>query len=292
MAFALDPRHGVASGLKRVVRKQLDNALEALSGRPELERLHQVRRCVKKTRAVLRLFDEAHGPIARQQKRLRSVGHHLSALRDAQVLSATLQKLQAQHRHALARTVMRRVQDELSRHTAGVHDEVRACAAAAKRRLEKSRRKIPGLVHDAGRFPETRDGFVHGYRRARKLFESVSLDSEAAQFHRWRRRVKDHWYHVRLFERSDRAAHARAGRLKTLETWLGEEHDLATLRQWILENGARFDGLRGADRIVDSIGKARTRLRRQSLRLGRELFAPKPRELRRAVTEWWRAARR
>ena len=37
-----------------------------------------------------------------------------------------------------------------------------------------------------------------------------------------RRRVKDHWYHVRLLEGVHRSARSRAGQLKRLETWLGE----------------------------------------------------------------------
>jgi hypothetical protein len=55
---------------------------------------------------------------------------------------------------------------------------------------------------------------------------SIRANSDDARFHTWRRRVKDHWYHMRLLEHLNATAHARARRLTRLEAWLGDDHNL------------------------------------------------------------------
>ena len=51
-------------------------------------------------------------------------------------------------------------------------------------------------------------------------------------YHEWRKRVKDHWYHVRLLEGfGTLGCGSYEKSLKELETLLGEDHNLVVLRE-------------------------------------------------------------
>ncbi len=98
MAYALEVSETVADGLKRVALEQLDQAL-ASARNPGMERdeaVHDVRKCMKKLRALLRLAREELGEevFKRENACFRESAQRLSGLREAAVRMATAEKLQ------------------------------------------------------------------------------------------------------------------------------------------------------------------------------------------------------
>src|SRR5262245_7028292 len=93
MAYRLRPHETVEHGLRRLVRKELDNVRARLrrGGRPSDEAIHEARKRIKKVRSIVRLFraDGGHG-VRKAWKQLRKVNGLLSRLRDA---AATLEIL-------------------------------------------------------------------------------------------------------------------------------------------------------------------------------------------------------
>src|SRR5580765_385584 len=147
---------------------------------------------------------------------------------------------------------------------------------------------MPRHVRRSGRYRALLAGLERGYRRARTAMDTVRATPEDAGFHAWRRRVKDHWYHMRLLEELSVQAHARVGRLKRLETWLGDDHNLVILRTAIQNAPARFGDERSTALVLGCIAKYSTLLRRRALKLGQPLFARKPRVFRESIDGWWR----
>ena len=112
----------------------------------------------------------------------------------------------------------------------------------------------------------------------------LAVTSDAALFHEWRKRVKSHWYHVRLLESLHSGARARARTLDRLETLLGDAHDLAMLQQTLLSEHARqFGDARSRDLVLGTISRAETSLRRRALGLGHRTFAKRPGEFAKSV---------
>jgi len=133
-----------------------------------------------------------------------------------------------------------------------------------------------------------RAGIRRGYQRARKAMAQVQAHPEDVLFHAWRRRVKDHWYHVRLLDGLNRRADTRARRLHRLETWLGDDHNLVLMRAAILSAPARFGDARTTSLVLGCVSKYQASLRRRALKLGDHLFTPGPRAFRRLVDTWMR----
>jgi CHAD domain len=279
----------MATELGRVVRSEFRKASHELAKRDGGEDgIHEARKSVKKIRAILRI-GEVGVRSRNQQTALRGVDHRLSYLRDLEVADATLARLRGRYPRVATQSVVRVIARGLrSRKRAG-KSRAGSFVLGAERGLRRLCKSTVALVRDVGGFREVRAGFTRGYRRARKVMDSLSPESEATLFHEWRRRIKDHWYQVRLLEGLHPAPRGRARSLRKLERWLGDDHDCAVLSATIVATRSRFGNARAATIVLGCITEDQARLRHQALTLGHRLFSAKARQFRRNVTEWYRA---
>jgi CHAD domain-containing protein len=146
--------------------------------------------------------------------------------------------------------------------------------ARVTRMLEQSARTIPRQVLEVAGCRAMRDGMDRAYRRARKAMALAREDPDGAGLHRWRRRVKDHWYQMRLLEGVNPHVRGRVRGLRRLETWLGDHHDLAVLHHLVLSAPARFGGERAVAELLGCIDKRKEMLGRRAWKNGARLFAP------------------
>lgn len=255
------------------------------------EAIHQARKSVKKIRSIVRLLRDDLGSDYRVLNRqLRTAAHDLSTIRDADAAIETIRSLHDRYpgvvtpsvRSAALKGLRGRKRETVRRGRSRVGRAVAALRGSEKTALSGIRR--------VARFPAVRDGLARSYQRARKAMEPLGPAADATQFHAWRRRVKDHSYHVRLFEGLNATPRQRAKRLRRLEEWLGEDHDQALLRGVILARPSRFGDSRETAVVLGCITKYQAWERGRALRLGKRLFATPPGEFRKSVTRWWRAS--
>src|SRR4051812_13677881 len=98
MAFEIQPKRSPRKNLRRLVKSQVDKASNALRGDSELpvaEVVHDVRKRIKRIRALVRLSRDLFGrDVARRLNHaFRDAARPLSELRDASVLVKTLDQL-------------------------------------------------------------------------------------------------------------------------------------------------------------------------------------------------------
>jgi hypothetical protein len=143
--------------------------------------------------------------------------------------------------------------------------------------LRQAAEALPRRIRRAADPAAIRNGIAQGYARARRALRCVTDSPEDVGFHTWRRRVKDHWYHMRLLEAVHPPVRRRIQRLKKLEHWLGDDHNLVLLRTTLLEARSAFGDERATAVVLGCIEKYEARLRKRALRLGERLFSSKPR---------------
>src|SRR5215475_14207002 len=97
MSFELKPGQSARKNVRRIARKQLDDALEQLTGTVGArdEAVHEVRKSLKKVRAVLRLVRRAIGEATYRAENtcFRDTARPLTEVRDARILIETLDNL-------------------------------------------------------------------------------------------------------------------------------------------------------------------------------------------------------
>lgn len=267
-----------AQSFQRAIAAALDEIL-APDG-PSPDNVHEARRCLKRARAALRLMRPAVGEpsFADEDARLAACGRSFAAVREADVLLATLSRLGERY-------MPPPIVDELAPLTQlirGRRDAARPTAAA----LAENARILRGSGDrlDLGsRVPMKTSSLEKGlraiYRRGRKTHASASASPNAQSLHGWRKQAKYFADAVDALGDAARKRQQKRARLaRRIGDWLGEHHDLAMVDQLVHEN-ADLISTRARQTLSTLLAVRQRKLRRRALRAGRRLYSAKARRI-------------
>jgi CHAD domain-containing protein len=281
MAYRLERGESVIAGLKRIAQDEIESAGAQLSGdrRSRDTAIHEARKSIKKARALLRLVSaELGGVYPRENTRLRDIAGELSSFRDDFVIIETFDDLKRKYRSETrnrlrpARGALTKTKNETAR--AQVVGIVLDHAVAALGNVAK---RVADWPLETDGFPALSPGLEKTYRAGRSALARVRKDPRPDDYHELRKRVKDHWYHIRLLENlwtSVMTAYEKS--LKDLETWLGDDHNLAVLRERVVADPGLYGEQKDIDLILDLIDKYQGELRGKSLSLAERIYEEKP----------------
>jgi CHAD domain-containing protein len=284
----------VPAGIRRIIREEIVSAARELSGAGSTNRdeaIHEARKSMKKIRGAMRLMrpelDAIYPP---ENAWFRDVGRRLSQFRDARVMIETFDALRKKYRASLGATALASVRRGLAarRKPPAELESVLRPLAAELRRSSQRVRNWPLL---ADGFAALAPGLETAFRKGRKAFHRVCTTPSHENYHEWRKRVKDHWYHVRLFERYWTAPiEAYEKSLKELETLLGEDHNLVVLERTLRDAPASRGNATDVDLLFKLITRDRKELRGKARKLGRHIYTAKPRRLTKQFHQLWDVA--
>ena len=292
MSFELNPDESLRKNIRRIARKQMDEALVCLTGPHEGspdEAVHEARKSFKKIRAVLRLvrsvIDEES--YREENTRFRDAGRPLTEVRDAKILIETLERI-AEHfkEHIVGRSfadARKALQDHLRAVRKRVLDEHNAFAVVAET-VSQARERVKGWTDVPDRWSSVGAGLQDTCRQARAAFRDAAADPGVAELHEWRKQVKYLRYQFDVMqplwpERMEELA----DETDRMGDFLGDDHDLAVLRQMVDRDPRPVadDGER--ETLVALIDRRRAELEQEALLLGERFFQDRPRELARRL---------
>lgn len=230
MSFRLAKREPPAAGLRRICLEELDAArgeLNAAAKDPLA--LHEVRKALKRVRALLQLARPALGAAARAEVRhLREISQLLARHREMDALCAIV-RIEAKTAgsadvEALATAVR-------------IHQDVHAPTGNRVQELERARRMLAGVRRRlsgakwAEMSPElVRRRFRKTYKRARRDWQQAHEMHSADAAHEWRKSSKVLLNQGRLLRAWGATPLAQFRReLEKLDNALGRSRDCATL---------------------------------------------------------------
>jgi CHAD domain-containing protein len=290
MGYSLDRKHSLSHHLSRITREELDSALDSLAdATPGADAIHEARKSVKRLRAVLRLVEAELGPAGKKfTARLRTAAHALSVMREADASLETLAALRRSHSKSITLQVWRGARKGLESREQASRAHAADALQLSRAALEEVKLTAPKRVEQVARFRVVREGAVRAYRRTRRALARLTGDAGDAEFHLLRRRLKDHYYHMRLFEGLHAAPRARAPALNRLEEELGNDHNLALLADLILLLPRRYGSTQGTELLLGCIAIEQHRIRQLVLQAGAKAFEWRPREFASELTRWWK----
>jgi CHAD domain-containing protein len=278
LPYSLKPAESFPDGLKRVAAAELNASARTLLRAHTAHAVHEARTGVKKARAIVRLVRGELGDAFRTENaELRNAGHSLSELRDAAALLETLRDLPGRPLLSLRADLNRRKK---------AAERARVTAATVKRTaaiLRRSAKRVAEWSLSLDGVSAIEPGLAASYRRGRKALALALRDDTPQAWHDFRKRVKDHWHHVRLLrDVAGRRLESRKKPLRKLETALGSMHNLFVLRAAITGE-APVGNPDDRAAAVKRIDKAEKNLQREARSLARTLYRQKPREFLRHV---------
>ena len=294
MAIALRPHEPIDDQLKRLARKALRSAADALLEDQGAREVHRARQSIKKARAVMRLLKAAAANIPKKdRKRLREAGRSLSPLRDADAIIETFDRLRTrvaarlpEHTYAIMRRQLVQAKALGERRARADGAIVRTAKTLAKLRRSSKRWRIPSI--DVAEWP----ALVRVSYRAARNAMTRARTREADDLHRWRRRAKTLMYHLGLTKPLAPGIGRQTRQTKQIEAWLGEDHNLVVLRTTLSADATLAHMQADVRELAALAARRQEELQRKALALGRRVFAAKPKQFVRRLERELTAGRR
>ncbi|WP_462380310.1 CHAD domain-containing protein [Pseudomonas sp. Marseille-QA0892] len=291
MSFRIRAGKKAAREVVRVADKRLAKAAQSL--RTDTPKgVHDARKRLKETRALLRLVRQPLGQsFSDWNTDLRDLGRQLSAQRDAAAMVEAWDRLAEVDRRRFSSPAMKRIRERLVQRVeaAPEAEESRAQTAEA---LEVMRVRLRDWSLKRSGFKLFAAGVEKSYRDGRKALKAVCKAPDHDEVrHDWRKRVKDHWYQVRLLRDAWPAQFdAWEASLDELAEYLGEDHDLFVLRTLIDEQPALFGAPNTRQAIGETIAQRQREIYVDAVRLGHRLYADRPEALVERWSRYWSIA--
>lgn len=296
MAFRLRKSESVADGVRRIACEELQMAAAVLTDQSlkRDEAIHQVRKCCKRLRGLLRLVRPALGSQYRAENILfRDVSRKLSATRDADSVIEAVNRLLLACSSRSQTAACQEVLCELERRRSALNGS----GTVSSRKLDRLAKWFSESISRIERWSFSRPGWkalspglLETYAKGRLVLDEVQEETaDDEHLHELRKQVKNHWYHTRLLEGVWRPVMTtRAKALKDLSEFLGNDHDLVVLQEIISKDPAVFGEKRRVTRFSRLLREERQRLQREGLQLARLIYAEEPDALNRRLHTYWK----
>lgn len=309
MAYRLEIDEQVIVGVRRIAHRQSERALAALNWTSDTETdphtdnhtdtvedgIHECRKRCKRIRGLIRLVRPALGEdrYHAANTTYRDAARVLSPYRDAHALLATFDDLVAAHVRQFAGINTEPIRDELVRRaqerTTSLQDDRGAAAVRdARTMLEHARDTIDEWDISCDGWEAIAGGVAKTYARGRSALATAIEAPTDHNFHRWRKRAKYTWNHLRLLQRSAPDLIAPfAAQFHSLSDSLGDAHDLSVLHAQLHDDVDAFGGNERVRDVAVVIDGTRVDLERESVGAGRRLYAERPKHLTRRLGAYW-----
>jgi CHAD domain-containing protein len=299
VAYRLRNSESPSRGIRRCAREELDNAIDQLTegvSSDPITGVHEARKSLKKERALLRLVRGELGDdtYRAENTALRDAAARLSGLRDAQVGLLTLDRLAEPAAGHVPPETMERLRAALAADADGhAPTGLPALAAAVAVELTDVRDHVKRWHLERDDWGLVSGGLRRAYERGVAALADVEADPTVERLHEWRKRVKDLWYHARLLQPVwPEMMDAQAEQAHVLSELLGDDHDLAVLRERLVSDPTLAGDAPGdLDPLIGVIDRRRADLIAQARLLGRRLYAERPKAFERRMKGLWRAWR-
>ncbi|MEQ8559378.1 MAG: CHAD domain-containing protein [Henriciella sp.] len=283
---------GIDVGLRRIAVSQLETGLAELRDEElsQAERVHQARKRCKKLRGLLRLVRGSFSGYSEENTAFRDAARTLSSIRDATAVLESLEEVEAHFSDELKKAALKPLRAALEKRRDNLDEsEVEERLADMRLVFREALDRVEDWSLDAKGADAFAPGAAKTYKRAQKAMAAARKSGKAEDFHEWRKRVKYHWYHLRLLKRIwPPVMKGYVDQADTLSDELGEHHDLAVLSATAADLlGANSD----TAELIDGLATARqTSIEETCLARGEKLFTDSPDELAERWATWWDTA--
>ena len=281
-------REGETAGriARRIVRRETKKAGKSLSSTWPVadDSIHDARKRVKKARAALRLARETFGErlFRRENHALRDAARPLSEIRDAKILVEALDALMADLSRSDRRVASRlratllANQVRIRRHSLRRKEDLAPLLGSLESIQDRARHWPEGK----GRKAQPRSGVERVYEAGRDAAAAARLEPTVEHLHEWRKQAKYLWHQLQFLGPFRRQGLGRLERqVRALSDRLGEDHDLAVLRQRLARAPVKM-ARAARDGMTRAIDRRRCALQAKAWVLGAKVYRERPGEFR------------
>jgi CHAD domain-containing protein len=139
--------------------------------------------------------------------------------------------------------------------------------------IRQARERIESWADVPNKWSSVGDGLREAYRRAGDALGGVAADPTVEKLHEWQKQAKYLRYQLEILRPlwPDRMEEL-ANEADQMGKFLGNDHDLAVLRQMLTDDPGRFGEEGDREVLLALIDRRRSELEQEALLLGRRFF--------------------
>ena len=303
MAFQIKAKESVHDGILRNVRHQIEKVLGYLDAKTksrkqdawENEAIFEARKSFKKVRAALRLVREDLGEDMYHEENycFRDAARPLTEVRDAHVLVETFGKLTEKSTDQTNSAEYAKVHGTLFTNLKEVTQRVireDKVFTALKEFATRALVRLSNWTFDRDGWIAVESGIKRVYKEGHRALSRATENPSVENLHEWRKQAKYLWHQLQLLDPIWSVSEKELGdQFHKLTRLLGEDHDLAVLRQTLAADPLTYGGhlfLKGLFVLID---QQRKDFQKQAFTLGRQLYKDSPKIFTSRIETYWNA---
>jgi CHAD domain-containing protein len=292
MTARFRPHKPIPREVGRIARRLIDRCLEHLEacrGTDTDDSVHEVRKSLKRLRALLRLVRREIRPrvYRKEDERFRDVSRRLNEVRDARICVDTIRKLADEAGEngeaLLPRPTLDRLESQISAEHGGAQ-QLEPIIAESLRAMGRARKRVRKWSDVPDRWRTVAKGLKETDQRGAEALAVAAGHTTAENLHQWRKHVRYLRYQLEFLRR---IGGPQAGTISDaadeLNQLLGTGHDLAILRRALTEGALQVAEADESRAVLALIEKRRSELTRQAFEAGARFFQAGPADLARKV---------
>lgn len=295
MTYRFKEPESIPTGIKRIATEQVAKAIDKLSNTDDLgvdEAVHQARKRLKKTRAVIRLVRDRLSKQTYKQEnaRFRDLGRVLSNLRDSSVQIETLDRLTTHFADTVEPEAFVNIRRELRVDYRREYQRVLDAGAIAsvKNQLKDIKIDLEHWAIKSDGWKALDSNIKRVYKRGYQALDQAKSEPTAESLHDWRKRVKYLRHQLEILRPIwSKLIQEWVDQTHDLSDYLGEDHDLAVLQKYILSQPERFNRDHTLEILTALIDRRRTELQSAAVFLGSKIYTEKPKDFVDRLGNYW-----
>ncbi len=223
----------------------------------------------------------------RENAALRDAARPLSAARDALILVESLDRLEKLYGPAAKQSIPKAFRQSLQRdqrkirRPAGLSQQTKSLSTIRKR-------VVRARIADEN-WKQLGSGLQRIYAGGRKAMKQALRTPTPECFHEWRKQTKYLWHQLQVLEPLWPGPIEELGdQLHKLSDYLGDDHDLAVLREQVIARAKCFPEPGGTGALLAMIDRCQHRLRAKATRAGGRIYSEKPAAFSARFGRYWR----
>jgi len=292
MLYKLDKEKSLVSNISRIADEEIDACLDSLENLNIHEAVHDIRKRLKKLRALSRLVRDELGKknFKAINTYFRDLGREISDLRDLTAHLETIDLLKERYGKHIYVNFFKVFTNQITQERDELEETLKAenfFTDHLVEKLKKAKEELTSWPVDSNKIEIILPGIERVYKRGCKALDKAYKVPNKENFHEWRKRVKYLWYQTLLLQDIWRNFFdTLEAEIHQLADFLGNDHDLMELKEKILSADFELQDESQKELMLALINEYSESLRAEARTKGELIYAESPKDFKKRIGKY------
>ena len=292
MLYKLDKEKSLVKNISRIADEEINACLNSLENLNIHEAVHDIRKRLKKLRALSRLVRDELGKknFKAINTYFRDLGREISDLRDLTAHLETIELLKERYGKHIYVNFFKAFTNNITQERDELEESLRAenfFTELLVEKLKKAKEELTSWPVESDKIDIILPSIERVYKRGNKALKTAYKTPKSENFHEWRKRVKYLWYQTLLLQDIwPNFFDTLEAEIHQLADFLGNDHDLMELKEKVLSADFELKDESRKELMLALINEYSNSLRTEARTKGELIYAESPKDFKKRIGKY------